>query len=300
MPSHRANKATHHLRVQEALRLLLAGAEFPDILQYAQEQNWGISRRQVQRYQEAAYKQLAEATERDQKQLLGRHLMQRRALYARCLKVGDHRTAAIVLKDEAELEGLYPPTKVAPTTPDGLHPYPGPEAQIPRLERLVRILAAEARSDDGELRLLEQATPLHVYRLPDTTLPLVTLHVLAQIHISEQIEQAGAYLYAERRNGTGGSQWHAAALACAYRFRAGDEGWRQFTAGLGVDPQMLVAANYSGNLLALAHDVLPTPSADEVRAGLQGVDGAVDLPTADELCRSWRKLFTRACSDGRS
>lgn len=62
---------------------------------------------------EIAYKNMVEASRRDRKQLLGRHLMQRRALYARCLKQGDHRTALNVLKDEADLQGLYPPTKIA-------------------------------------------------------------------------------------------------------------------------------------------------------------------------------------------
>src|SRR5262245_48368076 len=49
--------------------------------------------------------------------------MQRRALYARCLKANDLRAASGVLRDEAELHGLYPATKIAPTTPDGDAPY---------------------------------------------------------------------------------------------------------------------------------------------------------------------------------
>jgi hypothetical protein len=36
---------------------------------------------------------------------------------------GDFRTALAVLQDEAKLEGLYPPTKIAPTTPDGQDPW---------------------------------------------------------------------------------------------------------------------------------------------------------------------------------
>ena len=37
--------------------------------------------------------------------------MQRRALYARALKTSDVRTALLVLRDEAALEGLYPSVK---------------------------------------------------------------------------------------------------------------------------------------------------------------------------------------------
>src|SRR5688572_27575863 len=93
MKTMRSNKANFQRRVQEVLRLLLAGAEHHEILQYAQERGWNVTHRQVYRYQEEAYKELAQVTERDKTQLLGRHLMQRRALYARCLKGGDHRTA---------------------------------------------------------------------------------------------------------------------------------------------------------------------------------------------------------------
>jgi hypothetical protein len=49
--------------------------------------------------------------------------MQRRALYARALKENDLRTALQVLRDEAALQNLYPPTKIAPTTPDGENAY---------------------------------------------------------------------------------------------------------------------------------------------------------------------------------
>ena len=70
--------------------------------------------------------------------------MQRRALYARAIKTNDIRTALSVLKDEAALEGLYPPTKVAPTTPDGKHPYLGASGPpLSKEERLRRLLAAD-------------------------------------------------------------------------------------------------------------------------------------------------------------
>ena len=115
----KSDKATVLRRVQDVLRLVLAGAEFADIRQYASDQDWQVSGRQVRRYMESAYGQLASAAKRDRDQLLGRHLMQRRALYARCLKGNDLRTALQVLRDEAALQGLYPPTKIAPTTPDG-------------------------------------------------------------------------------------------------------------------------------------------------------------------------------------
>jgi hypothetical protein len=119
----KSNKNTVTSRVNDVLRLLLAGAEFADIRQYAADHGWNVSERQVRRYMEVAHRYFAEATERDREQLLGRHLMQRRALYARALKENDLRTALQVLRDEAALQNLYPPTKIAPTTPDGENSY---------------------------------------------------------------------------------------------------------------------------------------------------------------------------------
>ncbi len=115
----KSDKATTSRRVQDVLRVMLAGGEFNEIRQFASDQGWQVSERQLRRYIETANTQLAEAAQRDRGQLLGRHLMQRRALYARCLKANDLRTALQVLRDEAELFGLYPPTKIAATTPDG-------------------------------------------------------------------------------------------------------------------------------------------------------------------------------------
>ena len=105
------------------LRLLISGAGYPEIRQYSTDQGWKLSERQIRRYIEAANRKFAEAVDRNRDQLLGRHLMQRRALYARALKNGDIKTALLVLQDEASLMGLYAPVKIAPTTPDGEHPF---------------------------------------------------------------------------------------------------------------------------------------------------------------------------------
>jgi hypothetical protein len=109
----RSNKAVVTQREQEVYRLLLAGAEFAEIRQFASDRGWHVSERQIRRYMEVAYKRLAKLASRDRQQLLGRHLMQRLALYSRALKAGDLRTALQSLRDEAELEGLYEaPTQV--------------------------------------------------------------------------------------------------------------------------------------------------------------------------------------------
>jgi hypothetical protein len=69
---------------------------------------------------------MVEILNRNREQLFGRHVLQRRAILARCMKINDYRTALAVLRDEAQLEGLYAPTKISPTTPDGKRSYQPP------------------------------------------------------------------------------------------------------------------------------------------------------------------------------
>jgi hypothetical protein len=139
----KSTKAEMRKRVEEVFKLRLAGAEFADILQHASapEQAWGVSERQLWNYVAAADKLIAERFDAKAPHLLNRHLLQRRALYAHAMGAGDFRTALACLQDEAKLEGLYPPTKVAPTTPDGQAPW---ATWMPALKDL----------DDTELEVL--------------------------------------------------------------------------------------------------------------------------------------------------
>src|SRR5262245_3407999 len=117
----RSTKAEVDRRVREVFQLRLGGAEFLDLREYADapEQSWGVSDTQLRRYIRMADALCKDYFDAKADHLLSRHLLQRRQLYARALGAGDHRTALAVLKDEAELEGLYPPKKVAPTDPSG-------------------------------------------------------------------------------------------------------------------------------------------------------------------------------------
>jgi len=119
----KAEKAEIARRIDEVLRIIVDGAEFHDIVQYAAEKQWGVKERQLRNYIAKANDLLAQRRERDRDKLLARHIAQRRNLYARALNAADYRTALTVAKDEAELEGLYPPTKIAPTNPDGTKEY---------------------------------------------------------------------------------------------------------------------------------------------------------------------------------
>jgi hypothetical protein len=301
----KSDKSTVLRRVHDVLRLVVAGAEFTDIRQYASDKGWDVSERQIRRYLEAPYKRLAGATKRNRNQLLGRHLMQRRALYARSLKGNDLRTALQVLRDDAALEGLYPPTKIAPTTPDGQHAYPGPEGSpLTRRQRLVRLVAAEARNDKTELRLVEHATPTRLYRFPDTMLPLQLLHIMALIYINEQLEQASMLLHALLREAVeddADGSWDLIAHCSAYRFHIGREAWLQFAQEAGFDADYLVKANSEGVMLDLCGDNICqlAPTAEELKGVMEKAGHSVEeFQTAHNLAKSWRRLLAQICPVG--
>ena len=82
----KSSKATFAIRVNDVQRLILAGAEFLDIQKYAADNGWNVGDRQIRRYLKSANRRFAKATRRNHVQLLGRHLMHRRTLYAPCCK----------------------------------------------------------------------------------------------------------------------------------------------------------------------------------------------------------------------
>ena len=90
---------------------------------------------------------IAESCQASRKKLFRRHLAQRRNLFAKAVSAGDYRTALAAARDEAELEGLYPPKKIAPTNPRGNKPYVGSLTDAERLaalESLYRSVGAAA------------------------------------------------------------------------------------------------------------------------------------------------------------
>lgn len=81
----------------------------------------------------------------------------------RLVKDHDLRTALQILRDEAALQGLYPSAhdrsdRDAQARPD----LPGP--QLTRRQRVVRRLAAEAKKDDVELRLVRETARQRWYQ----------------------------------------------------------------------------------------------------------------------------------------
>ncbi len=142
--SMKSTKAEVRRRVEEVFKLRLGGANFADVVQYASapEQAWGVGERQIWNYIEAADKLISERFDAKAPYLLNRHLLQRNQVFAHAMGAGDYRTALAVLQDEAKLEGLYPPSKIAPTTPDGEHPYGQGLSDVERAAALQALYAS--------------------------------------------------------------------------------------------------------------------------------------------------------------
>lgn len=149
-------------RVSDILRLRLAGCRRWDILQYVADQEkvsggpWSLKAgetpmgtRNVEVYISRADKALRETSEKKRKDARARHLAQRRFLYARAVAANENANALAVLKDEADLMGLYPPKKTASTDSKGRDKAPeaGP------LDIIAAIIAANevarGRADAG-------------------------------------------------------------------------------------------------------------------------------------------------------
>lgn len=148
-------------RVEEVLRIRLDGAEFWDVREYACEKEaeagsaWELpsdgkplSDGQLRRYVARVDRMIAENCRASRKKLLRRHLAQRRNLYAKAVPQGDIRAALACIADEAELLGLYAPTKTALTSPDGKTSY-APRSDTDRAAAIAAIAAAVGRRGDG-------------------------------------------------------------------------------------------------------------------------------------------------------
>jgi hypothetical protein len=113
----RATKLETAKRVEESLRLILLGAEFPDLREYARQNDWNLSDGQLHRYHAKAMELAVNSLERSREKNFARHLLQRRNIYSRAMEAGDWRVALMVVKDEAQLLGLYPESATARDRP---------------------------------------------------------------------------------------------------------------------------------------------------------------------------------------
>jgi hypothetical protein len=157
----RATSATLQQRIQAVLQIRLDGAEGWDVRQFVAEKEaagevpWTIpeggkplSERQIRRYVEQADDLIAESCRTSRKQLIRRHLAQRRSLYARAVQAGDIRTALAVLNSLAELQNLFPAKRTEVTGPDG-GPLQAATVELTDDERAAAIAAIFATVGKG-------------------------------------------------------------------------------------------------------------------------------------------------------
>jgi hypothetical protein len=117
----RSTKAETEARIEQVYKLLLGGATYPDIRDFANasEQAWNVGRSQIKRYMTAAHARMKERYQARADHAFHQHMLRREQLYAHCMGAGDFSTALRVLQDEAKLEALYPPEKRELTGKDG-------------------------------------------------------------------------------------------------------------------------------------------------------------------------------------
>jgi hypothetical protein len=135
------------------LRIIVDGAGFHDVVQYASEKGWAVGERQLWNYVAKANDLLAKRMERDRDKLLARHISQRRNLYARALNAADYRTALAVVDSEAKLCALFPNEKLDVNLD---------QLALAELQRLAKGFAAsrvgedEPEAEDGVHRAVEE------------------------------------------------------------------------------------------------------------------------------------------------
>jgi hypothetical protein len=157
----KASKNEVAARVEMVFELrIIGGADFGSLRQYASAPTdpdgrklapWNVSDRQLWRYVAAADKLAKERFDSRADHLLAQHMLRRERLYANCNNVGDYRGALNVLRDAAELSGMYDRGH-APAQPD-----PADTAALDA-PAVARILAARLREiDRAELPVADRA-----------------------------------------------------------------------------------------------------------------------------------------------
>ncbi len=115
----KATKVEVARRVEAVMQLRMLGKTTTEISHFMAEQGWHVSLRQVARYGQQADELLVETLKESRERMLYRHLGQRRTLYGIAMKQNDVKTALAVLRDEAELLGLYAPKRTELSGTDG-------------------------------------------------------------------------------------------------------------------------------------------------------------------------------------
>jgi hypothetical protein len=122
----RVSKAEMSRRVHEVFRLLLQGANFLDVKEYAQDTAegktaWNVSDKTIHRMIRRAHVLLADYAERDRGKLMAKSLARREYIYAKAVQAGDLRAALRAADSQDQLLGMFPSkSRPAPAPASGV------------------------------------------------------------------------------------------------------------------------------------------------------------------------------------
>jgi hypothetical protein len=102
-------------RVNLCTQLILQGYTSIQFLHDPQILEWGVGERQIQHYVWKAQKRLIALWDGEAAATVAFHKHARRQLYGKALAVGDLPTALAALREEANLLGLYPESRLTVT-----------------------------------------------------------------------------------------------------------------------------------------------------------------------------------------
>jgi len=137
-------------RVETVRRLILSGMDSGPIVQNVTEM-WGVSERQARKYMLVARRKNQAYHDFIEADMFAEHIAVRRDIRRRAQAMGDLKAELAAARDEAQLIGLYAPTKIAPTTPDGQSEWTGKNDSelIAEFETLLESARARAGGTDS-------------------------------------------------------------------------------------------------------------------------------------------------------
>jgi len=109
-------------RVETVRRLILSGMDTDAIIQNVTDL-WGVKWRMAYHYLAKAREKNKAYNDFKEAEMFAEHIAIRRDIRRRAQAAGDMKAELAAARDEAQLIGLYAPTKIAPTTPDGQHEW---------------------------------------------------------------------------------------------------------------------------------------------------------------------------------
>ncbi len=113
----KSNLAQVEQRIRIVYELLLSDTPYVDVVRHG-SQEWGVSRRMIDKYAQKARLLIFEEAAQMRQNAMEKHLAQRALLRYKALKDGDKRLAFEILKDESKLLGMYAPDKTHATNID--------------------------------------------------------------------------------------------------------------------------------------------------------------------------------------